>query len=117
MEKEFYAFCFLNKSQTRFYSSTWMVSAIYDHFPTEKEIINHTCLKDTLSDRELAKKLVEGNGFPVRLVYSKNKSTWYQNFFEVMITTFKYGEELKLENFLISGYVIDDKDKIVFFKK
>ena len=28
---------------------------------TEKEIINYTCLKDTPSDRELAKKLVEGN--------------------------------------------------------
>lgn len=117
MEKEFYAFCFLNKSQVRFNSSTWRVNAIYDHFPTEEEIINYTCLKDTPFDRELAKKLVEGNGDPVRLVYSKEESTWYEKFFEVMITTFKYGEELKLEDLLVTGYVDNNKDKIVFFEK
>lgn len=118
MEKEFYAFCFLNKSQACFNSSTWRINAIYDHFPTEKEIINYTCLKNTPSDRELAKKLVEGNGDPVRLVYSKDEFTWCEKFFEVMITTFKYGEELKLEDFLVTGYAIDNnEDKIVFFKK
>lgn len=118
MEKEFYAFCFLNKSQSRFDSSTWRVSTIYNHFPTEEEIINHTCLKNTPFDRELAKKLVEGNGNPVRLVYSKDESTWYKKFFEVMITTFRYGEELKLEDFLTTGYALySNEDKIVFFKK
>lgn len=117
MKKEFYAFCFLNRSQTRFDSSNWMISAIYDHFPTEKEIINHTCLKDTSYDRELAKKLVEGHGYPVRLVYSKDESTWLRKFFEVMIITFKYGEELNLEDFLITGYIVNDKNNIVFLRK
>lgn len=115
MEKKFYAFCFLNKSQARF--DTWRVNAIFDHFPTEEEIINYTCLKNTSSDKKLAKKLVEGNGDPVRLVYSKEESTWYEKFFEVMIRTFKYGEELKLEDLLVTGYVDNDKNKIVFFKK
>ena len=117
MEKEFYAFCFLNKFQACFNSSTWGINAIYDHFPIEKEIINHTCLKDTPSDRELAKKLVEGNGDPVRLVYSKDESTWCEKFFEYMIIPFKYGEELKLEDLLVTGYVDNNEDKIVFFKK
>ena len=101
--KEIYLLIYLNKLSCLYEGSGWKVSTIFEHFPSVDEILDHSCLRSSDgNDVTMAKKLVESNGEPFRFTYDGYDPTNY--FFECCIVKRYFGEQLKLCDYLITGY-------------
>lgn len=102
---KFFALCYLNKSSLYRDSKYWQIANIYDHYPTKEELQKTSLLgtgKDY--DNRLIDIIADPNKHIARLVYSNNKVDWYDRFFEVSVREFKYGEDINMSNYLITGY-------------
>ena len=103
--KKFFALCYLNKSSQRRDSKYWKIANVYDHYPTKEELQKTSLLgTGTDYDNRLIDIIADQNKHIARLVYSKNKNEWCERFFEVSVWEFKYGEDINMNNYLITGY-------------
>ena len=103
--KKFFALCYLNKSAQWRDSKYWQIANIYDHYPTKEELQKTSILgTGTDYDNRLIDIIADPNKHIARLVYSKNMDDWYERFFEVSVRAFKYGEDINMSNYLITGY-------------
>ena len=103
--KKFFALCYLNKSSQMRDSKYWQIANIYDHYPTKEELQKSSLLgtgKDY--DNSLIDIIADPSKYIARLVYSENRFDWFEKFFEVSIWEFKYGENINMSNYLITGY-------------
>ena len=103
--KKFFALCYLNKSSQMRDSKYWQISNIYDHYPTKEELQKTSLLgtgKDY--DNQLIDIIADPSKHIARLVYSKNKHDWCERFFEVSVWEFKYGQDINMSDYLITGY-------------
>ena len=55
-------------------------------------------------DNRLIDIIADPSKYITRLVYSENRFDWFEKFFEVSIWEFKYGENINMSNYLITGY-------------
>ena len=103
--KNFFALCYINKASQFRDSMYWQIANIYDHYPTKDEL-NKTSLlgTDTDYDNRLIDIIANPSKHIARLVYTENKLDWCDKFFEVSILEFKYGENINMSNYLITGY-------------
>lgn len=109
---EIYILVFLNHTCADRYGG-WRVTTIFNHFPSVKEILDHSCLESSNpNDVALAKKLVETKGAPCRLVYPINSS----DFFECMIIKKSFGDNLNLSQYLLTGYADMDESRQIQYK-
>ena len=103
--KKFFASCYLNKSSQWCDSKYWQIANIYDHYPTKEELQKTSLLgTGTDYDNRLIDIIADPSKHIARLVYSKNKNEWCERFFEVSVWEFKYGEDINMSNYLITGY-------------
>ena len=103
--KKFFALCYLNKSSLYRDSKHWQIANIYDHYPTKEELQKTDLLgTGTDYDNRLIDIIADPNKHIARLVYSKNEIDWFEKFFEVSIWQFDYGQDIKMSNYLITGY-------------
>ena len=103
--KKFFALCYLNKSSLYRDSKHWQIANVYDHYPTKDELQKTSLLgtgKDY--DNSLIDIIADPSKRIARLVYSKNENDWCENFFEVSILEFDYGQDLNMSGYLITGY-------------
>lgn len=102
---KFFALCYLNKSSLYRDSKYWQIANIYDHYPTKEELQKSSLLgTGTDYDNRLIDIIADPSKHIARLVYSNNKVDWYDMFFEVSVREFKYGEDINMSNYLITGY-------------
>ena len=102
---KFFALCYLNKSAQWCDSKYWQIANIYDHYPTKEELQKSSLLgTGTDYDNRLIEIIADPSKHIARLVYSKNKNEWCERFFEVSVWEFKYGEDINMNNYLITGY-------------
>ena len=102
---KFFALCYLNKSSQWCDSKYWQIANIYDHYPTKEELQKTSLLgTGTDYDNRLIEIIADPSKHIARLVYSKNVDDWYDKFFEVSVWEFKYGEDINMSNYLITGY-------------
>ena len=86
-------------------SKYWQIANIYDHYPTKEELQKTSLLgtgKDY--DNQLIDIIADPSKHIARLVYSKNKHDWCERFFEVSVWEFKYGQDINMSDYLITGY-------------
>ena len=103
--KKFFALCYLNKSSQWRDSKYWQIANIYDHYPTKEELQKTSLLgTGTDYDNRLIDIIADPSKHIARLVYSKNENDWCDRFFEVSVWEFKYGEDINMSNYLITGY-------------
>ena len=103
--KKFFALCYLNKSSLYRDSKHWQIANIYDHYPTKEELQKTDLLgTGAYYDNSLIDIIADPNKHIARLVYSKDKYDWCDRFFEVSVWEFKYGEDINMSNYLITGY-------------
>ena len=103
--KKFFALCYLNKSSQWRDSKYWQIANIYDHYPTKEELLKTDLLgTGTDYDNRLIDIIADQDKRTARLVYSENEDDWCEKFFEVSIWEFKYGEDVNMSNYLITGY-------------
>ena len=103
--KKFFALCYLNKSSLYRDSKYWQIANIYDHYPTKDELQKTDLLgTGTDYDNRLIDIIADPNKHIARLVYSEDKKDWCEKFFEVSVWEFKYGEDINMSDYLITGY-------------
>ena len=103
--KKFFALCYINKSSYFRDSKYWQIANIYDHYPTKEELHKTSLLgTGTDYDNRLIDIIADPSKHIARLVYTENKLDWCDKFFEVSILEFKYGENINMSNYLITGY-------------
>ena len=103
--KKLFALCYLNKSSQMRDSKYWQIANIYDHYPTKEELQKTDLLgTGTDYDNRLIDIIADPSKHIARLVYSENELDWCDKLFEVSIWEFKYGENINMSNYLITGY-------------
>ena len=103
--KIFFALCYLNIFFLFCDSKHWRVANIYDHYPTKEELLKTDLLgTGTDYDNRLIDIIADPSKHIARLVYSKNKHEWCERFFEVSVWEFKYGQDINMSDYLITGY-------------
>ena len=101
--KKFFALCYLNKSSRD--SKYWQIANIYDHYPTKEELQKTDLLgTGTDYDNRLIDIIADQSKYTARLVYSEDENDWSKRFFEVSVLDFKYGEDINMSDYSISGY-------------
>ena len=102
--KKFFALCYLNKSSQMRDSKYWQIANIYDHYPTKEELQKTDLLgTGTDYDNRLIDIIADPNKHIARLVYPKNEDC-RDRFFEVSIWEFEYGQDIKMSDYLVTGY-------------
>lgn len=103
--KKFFALCYLNKSLLYRDSIYWQIANIYDHYPTKEELQKTSLLgTGTDYDNRLIDIIADPSKHIARLVYSEDKNDWFKRFFEVSVWEFKYGENINMSDYFITGY-------------
>ena len=102
---KFFALCYLNKSSQWRESKYWQIANIYDHYPTKEEL-QMTFLLGTGTDYDnrLIDIIADQSKHIARLVYSEDENDWCEKFFEVSVLGFKYGQDINMSNYLVTGY-------------
>ena len=106
MEKnKFFALCYLKKSSQWRESKYWQIANIYDHYPTKEELQKTSLLgTGTDYDNRLIDIIADQSKHIARLVYSEDENDWCEKFFEVSVLGFKYGQDINMSNYLVTGY-------------
>lgn len=103
--KKFFALCYLNKSSLHRDSKYWQITNIYDHYPTKEELQKTDLLgTSTDYDNRLIDIIADPSKYTARLVYSEDENDWSKRFFEVSVWDFKYGEDINMGDYAITGY-------------
>ena len=103
--KKFFALCYLNKSSQMRDSKYWQIANIYDHYPTKEELQKTDLLgTGTDYDNRLIDIIADPSKHIARLVYSEDENDWSEKFFEVSVWEFKYGEDINMNDYAITGY-------------
>ena len=103
--KKFFALCYLNKSSVLHDSKYSQIANIYDHYPTKEELQKTELLgTDADYDNRLIDIIADPSKHTARLVYSEDESDWSEKFFEVSVWEFKYGEDINMNDYAITGY-------------
>ena len=102
---KFFALCYLNKSSQWRESKYWQIANIYDHYPTKEELQKTSLLgTGTDYDNRLIDIIADQSKHIARLVYSEDENDWCEKFFEVSVFGFKYGQDINMSNYLVTGY-------------
>ena len=104
-DKKLFALCYINKSSKYRDSKYWQIANIYDHYPTKNELHKTALLgTDTDYDNRLIDIIADPSKYIARLVYSEDENDWSEKFFEVSVWEFKYGEDVNMSDYAITGY-------------